>query len=185
MPHLLALTLAPETRAVLFSIAKILFILFIVGSFVNVAVYAVARVRQGPASSIPRTFPLPVRIQPPFTGWIFIICVIGLIYMQSVLFPIMVMFGIGMAAVQQQQENGRSSSNSALIALSTGRAVRYGLFVFGASCVLVVTPLNEAWSQDSRLFPPRSPGYDPSVQTFRSYTKTAVIVSFPAPSRDL
>jgi len=172
MPHILALTLAPETRAVLYSVAKILFIIFIVGSFINVAVYSVGRVREGRLFD-PAHVPLPIKIQPPFTGWIFVVCVIGFIYMQSVLFPIMVMFGVGMAALQGDQT---LEHQFGFDRLRPGRALRYALFVFGA-VVLVVTPLNEAWSQTLDYFHLDHPD-QLSVQTFRSYTKTAVIVSF-------
>ncbi len=167
-----ALTLAPETRAVLYTIVKVVFIGFIGVSFINVALYAAAQIRAGRLFSR-ETAPLPLVMQPAATGWLFALCVLGLIWMQSILFPIMVMFGVGVAVLQNQRP---LEMQFGFDRLRLSKALTVALMVFGA-VVLIETPLTEAsgWVLDYFHVPHPD---QISVQTFRQYNEVSVIISF-------
>jgi membrane protease YdiL (CAAX protease family) len=169
---LFALTLAPETRAVLYSIVKGLFIFFIAVSFVNVAIYMAAQIRAGRLFSR-ETAPLALVMQPPATGWLFALCVLGLIWIQSFLFPIMVMFGIGVAVLQNQRP---LEMQFGFDRLRLSRALTMALLVCGA-VILVEKPLMEAsgWLLD--YFKVAHPD-QVSVQTFRQYNEASAIILF-------
>jgi len=169
---LFALTLAPETRAVLYSIVKVLFILFIGLSFINVAIYTAAQVRAGRLFSR-ETAPLPLVMQPSATGWLFALCVLGLIWMQSILFPIMIMFGIGVAVLQNQRP---LETQFGFDRVRLSKALTVALLVFGA-VVLIETPLMEASNRVLDYFHVSHPDQI-SVQTFRQYNEVSVIISF-------
>ena len=169
---LFALTLAPETRAVLYSVVKGLFIFFIAVSFINVAVYTVAQIRTGRLFSR-ETAPLPLVMQPQATGWLFTLCVVGLIWMQSILFPIMVMFGIGVALLQNQRS---LEMQFGFDRVRLSKSLTTALLVFGA-VVLIETPLMEAWGGVLDYFHVAHPD-QMAVQTFRQYNEAAIIISF-------
>lgn len=167
-----ALTLTPEVRAVLYSIVKASFILFILVSFVTVAIYSVVRIRQGRLFD-PAHVPLPLIMEPPVAGWLFVTCVVGLIYLQSIFFPMIVMFGVAGAVLQNRRTLEKQFGFDRL---KLARTLSISFLIFGA-VVLVVTPLNDAWGEMLDYFNLAHPD-QVSVKTFRSYSETSIIISF-------
>jgi membrane protease YdiL (CAAX protease family) len=169
---LFALTLSPALRAELYSVVKILFIVFIVGSFINVAIYLAAQLR---ARSLfaRETAPLPLTMQPPLAGWLFILCVVGLIYLQSFWFPLIVMFGVGAAVLQNQRT---LETQFGFDRMRVSKALTIALLVFGA-VVLIENPLTEASNRILDYFHVDHPDQI-SVQTFRQYNEISIIISF-------
>jgi membrane protease YdiL (CAAX protease family) len=170
--HPFAFIMAPHTRDWLYSIAKILYIAFIVGSFVYVSVHTARQVRAGRFFAR-ETAPLPLTMQPPAMGWLFVICVLGLIPLQSILFPAIVFLGISAALVQ----NCRTGEvQFGFDRLHVRKAVTIGLLVLGA-VVLVEAPLSEASAEMLDFFRVPHPEQQ-SVQSFRAFDNAGSIAFF-------
>jgi membrane protease YdiL (CAAX protease family) len=166
-----AFALTHDTRADLQSLVKALFILCILVSFVCVAAYTAKQIRAGrlfPGASAP----LPLVMQP-MSGWFFVISVVGLIYLQSVLYAIIVLVGIcGMLA-----ENRRTAvMQFGLDRLKPGQVLTWSLLVFGA-LMLVEKPLTDAsaWVLEALQMPHPD---QQSVDTFRQYNDPLSILWF-------
>lgn len=169
---LFALTMSLETRAVLYTIVKVVFIGFIGVSFVNVAIYTAGQIRAGRLFSRD-TAPLPLIMQPAATGWLYALCVLGLIWMHSILYPIMVMFGVGVALLQNQRS---LEAQFGFDRLKLSKALTVALLVCGA-VILIETPLMEASGWVLDYFHVAHPD-QVSVQTFRQYNEGSAIVLF-------
>jgi membrane protease YdiL (CAAX protease family) len=168
----LSFTLPPGVSAFLLTFVEALFIIFVVVSFVCVAVYTARKMAAGKLIS-PENAPLPLAIQPPASAWIFAICVMGLIVLQSKFFPLVVMVGTAGALIQNQRT---VEVQFGFHRLPIVRSLAGALIVFGA-VMLVETPLSDAstWLLDFLNVP--HPEQD-SVETFRQYTGLSDILGF-------
>ena len=166
-----ALTLSPLLRAELLSFVQGLFILFVLVSFVCVAAYAAKQIRAGRLFTSENS-PLPV-VMLPMPGWFFVISVVGLIYLQSPLYAIIVLVGIaGMLAENQRTARTQFGFDRA----KPSKALTWGLLVFGA-VMLVETPLTQAsaWVLDALQMPHPE---QQSIETFRQYNQSSTILWF-------
>jgi membrane protease YdiL (CAAX protease family) len=166
-----AFALTHTERAELQTVVKALFILCILVSFICVAAYSAKQIRIGQLFP-PGSAPMPIVMQP-MSGWLFVVSVVGLIYLQSALYAIIVLVGIcGMLA-----ETRRSAvTQFGLDRLKAGQALTWSLLVFGA-LMLVETPLTDAsaWILDELQMPHPD---QQSVETFRQYNDAGAILRF-------
>ena len=172
MPPQFALTLSSDVQGDLLSVVKTLFIVFVAISFVCVAGYVCWQISIGKLLASENA-PIPLRMQPAFAGWMFIGGVVGLIYLQSVLFPLLIMMGTILALVQ----NGQTAEiQFGFNRLPIIRTVAYALLVFGF-VMLVEAPLTNGsdWVLDQfhRLHPEQQ-----SVQAFRQISDTSTLLQF-------
>jgi membrane protease YdiL (CAAX protease family) len=168
---LFALTLSPAVRAELLSFVQGLFILFVLISFICVAGYAARQIRAGRLFTSENA-PLSL-VMPSMAGWFFVVSVVGLIYLQSPLYVIIVLVGTAGALA----ENGRTAwTQFGLDRLKPVRALTWSLLVFGA-VMLVETPLTQAsaWGLDALQMPHPE---QQSVETFRQYNQSSEILKF-------
>jgi hypothetical protein len=168
---LFALTLSPAVRAELLSFVQGLFILFVLVSFICVAGYTAKQIRAGRFFTSENA-PLPLGM-PAMSGWFFVLSVVGLIYLQSPLYAIIVL--VGTAGVLA--ENRRTAqAQFGLDRVKPSKALTWGLLVFGA-IMLVETPLTQAstWVLDFCNVPHPE---QQSVETFRQYNKSFTILWF-------
>jgi membrane protease YdiL (CAAX protease family) len=168
---LFALTLSHDARAELLSVVQGLFILFVLVSFICVAAYAAKQIRAGRLFTS-ESAPLPLAVQPT-AGWLFVASVVGLIYLQSALYAILVL--VGTAGVLA--ENRRTARTQfGLDRVKPGKALTWGLLVFGA-VMLVETPLTQVstWILDALQMPHPE---QQSVETFRQYNQSFSILWF-------
>jgi membrane protease YdiL (CAAX protease family) len=168
---LFALTLSHETRAELLSFVQGLFILFVLVGFVCVASYTARQIRLGRLFTT-ESAPPPVVVQPT-SGWFLIASVVGLIYLQSILYVIVVLVGI----VGVLAESGRTfRTQFGIDRMKPVQAVTSGLLVFGA-VMLVETPLMQVstWILDTLRMPHPE---QQSVETFRQYNQSYTILWF-------
>jgi membrane protease YdiL (CAAX protease family) len=168
---LLAFTLSHAVRADLLSFVQGFFILFVLVSFVCVAFYTAKQLRSG--RFCPReNAPLPLVMQPA-SGWLFVASVVGLIYLQSALYAIVVLVGVAGVLV----ENRRSiRTQFGFDRVQPTRALAWSLLVFGA-IMLVETPLTEASAQALDYFRISHPEQQ-AVETFRQYNRASAIMWF-------
>jgi membrane protease YdiL (CAAX protease family) len=168
---LFAFTLSHEVRAELLSFVQASFILFVLVSFICVATYTSKQFRAGRLFTSENT-PLPLVVQP-MPGWFFVISVVGLIYLQSVLYAIIVLVGIaGMLA-----ENRRTARMQfGLDRLKPLRAVTWSLLIFGA-IMLVETPLTEVSAKVLDVLQMPHPDQQ-AVESFRHYNDAPTILWF-------
>jgi uncharacterized protein len=168
---LFALTLSPAVRAPLESLVQELFILFVLVSFICVAVYTAKQIRIG-RLFVSENMPLPLVTQP-IGGWVFVACVVGLIYLQSAWYAVLVLVGIAGALVENRRTVGTQFGFGRL---KPSRALTWALLIFGA-VMLVETPLTEAsaWGLDALQMP--HPEQE-SVETFRQYNQSTTIAWF-------
>ena len=168
---LFALMLSPEVRAKLLSVVQGLFIFFVLISFICVAAYTARQLRTGRLFSSENA-PLPLAMRP-MAGWLFVSSVVGLIYLQSPLYALVVLVGIAVALM----ENGRTArAQFGLDRVKPVKALTWGLLVFGA-VMLVETPLTQvsAWILDALQMPHPE---QQSVETFRQYNQSSTILWF-------
>jgi membrane protease YdiL (CAAX protease family) len=166
-----AFILSHEVRSGLLSFIQAFFILFVLVSFVCVAVYTSRQMRKGQVF-IRENPPLPIAMQP-LSGWLFVVCVVGLIYLQSALYAIVVLVGIAGSVL----ENGTTiRTQFGFDRVPPIKALAWSLLIFGA-VMLVETPLTEAsaWGLDQlRISHPEQQ----SVETFRQYNQASTILWF-------
>jgi membrane protease YdiL (CAAX protease family) len=164
--------LPPGVSAFLLTFVEAFFIIFVVISFVGVSVYAARRMAAGKLIC-PENAPLPLAIQPRSSAWIFAICVMGLIVVQSKLFPLVVMVGTACALIQNQRT---VEVQFGFHRLPIVRSLAYAMIVFGA-VMLVETPLSDASTWLLEFLKVPHPEQD-SVETFRQYTGLSDILGF-------
>jgi hypothetical protein len=138
MPHF-AFTLSPELHRELFIVVEATFVVFVVMSFVIVAAYTAKKIAQRRLLAA-EFAPPPVHFQPALSAWLLTACVLGLIFLQSGLFALVVM--IGTLGVLMQ--NGRTVEvQYGFNRLPMIRAQAIALLIFGA-VMLVESPLSSA-----------------------------------------
>ena len=98
---LFAFTLSHTMRADAELFVQGLFILFVLVSFICVAGYAAKQIRAGRLFTSENT-PLPIAMQS-MAGWFFVISVVGLIYLQSPLYAIIVLVGTAGMLVENRR----------------------------------------------------------------------------------
>jgi len=168
---LFALMLSSEVRANLQSFVQGLFILFVLVSFICVAFYTAKQIRTGRLFP-PENAPLPL-VMKPMAGWIFVVSVVGLIYLQSALYAIVVLLGVASSLVENQR-SVRTQFGFDRMKLS--KALVWGMLVFGA-IMLVETPLTEASARVLDALQMPHPEQQ-SVETFRQYNVSSTIFWF-------
>ncbi len=115
----------------------------------------------------------PPLVMQARAGWFFAGSVVGLIYLQSPLYALVVPVGIALALA----ENGRTARMQfGLDRLKPVKALAWSLLVFGA-VMLVETPLTEAsaWALDALQMPHPE---QQSVEIFRQYNESSAILWF-------
>jgi membrane protease YdiL (CAAX protease family) len=120
----------------------------------------------------PENAPLPI-VMPPISGWIFVVSVLDLIYLQSVLYALVVLVGIAGPLVGSRRTVG---AQYGFDRVKPFKALTLGLVAFGA-VELLEWPLTNAsaWTLDAlNLSHPEQS----SVETFRQYNDTPTIVWF-------
>ncbi len=168
---LFALTLPHDVRLELLGFVQGFFILFVLVSFICVAGYTMKKIQSG------RLFdrenpPLPISMQST-SGWIFAACVLGLIYLQSVLYAIVVLVGMTFVLAENRST---LRTQFGLDRVKPSKAVTWGLLVFGA-VMLVETPLLElsAWGLDKlQMAHPEQQ----AVEAFRAENQWSAILWF-------
>jgi membrane protease YdiL (CAAX protease family) len=168
---LFALTLSHEMRADLLSLVKGLFIVFVFVSFICVTGYGAKQIRAGRLFASENA-PLPL-IMPPMSGWFFVISVVGLIYLQSALYAIIVLVGTAGVVVENRRT---AQAQFGLDRVKPSKALTWGLLVFGA-IMLVETPLSEAWAWLLDVCNVSHPEQQ-SVETFSQYNHASTILWF-------
>lgn len=165
-----ALTLLPA-REQLQTFVYGVFIFYVLVSFVCVAGYAAGQLQAGRLvnnGAGPRPF-----VVKGMSGWLFIASVVALIYLQSILYILLVLVG----AAGVLMENGTTAAEQyGLTRLDPAKLVRWSLLILGA-VVLVETPLTSVteWLLDALHLP--HPEQE-SVETFRRFTKVSTIAGF-------
>jgi uncharacterized protein len=168
---LFALTLSHEMRAELEGFVEFCFILFVLVSFVCVAAYTVKQIRTGKLFT-GENVPFPIVMQSA-SGWVFVACVVGLIYLQSPLYAIVVLVGITVVLA----ENRRTiRTQFGLDRVKPSKAVAWGLLVFGA-IMLVEEPLTQAWEWILDLCNVSHPE-QPLIETVRQYNHASAVLWF-------
>jgi membrane protease YdiL (CAAX protease family) len=167
----LTLTLHPTMRSDILSAIYGIFFLFIIGSFITVAVYTARQIRTGRLINNGNA-PLALTM-PHLAGWFFVISVIDLIFLEPSLYILLVLIG----TVGVLLENGRTAQTQfGFDRLNPVRAISWSLLAFGA-VMLVETPLTEvsSWALDNlHIVHPEQE----SVETFREYNDPASIFLF-------
>ncbi len=148
-----------------------LFEVFIVVSFVCVAMYAIRQVRDGQLINNGRS-PLPVKM-PGYAGWPFIGCVVELIFLQSLLFVCVVFAGIVGLLIGSRHT---VEEQFGFTRLSFTRLLSASLLIFGA-VMLMETPLTSAvaWIMDAVHLP--HPEQE-SVKDFSQMKQPVMILAF-------
>jgi membrane protease YdiL (CAAX protease family) len=167
-----AFTMPLEVHRVLFTIVKVLLVSFMVGSFIYVAIYVAKRARARqlfPAEAAP----LPIVMQPAVSGWLFALCVLGLIYLRSILYPLVIFVGLIGIVIQNQRT---LDAQFGFDRLRVHRALTVALLACGA-VVLVETPLSDLSTQLLDFFRVPHPDQE-SVQVFRQINNVSSIVGF-------
>jgi len=169
---LFALTLAPDLRRDLFAVVEASFVAFVVISFVIVAGYTAWQVSRRRLLT-PEFAPFPLVLQPPLSGWLLIACILGLIYLQSMLFSIVVLAATAAVVAQNRRS---AESQYGFNRLPIIRAQAYALLVFGA-VMLVENPLSNLsdWLFDFFHLP--HPDQD-TVEMFRQFNSATDILGF-------
>jgi len=168
---LFAVALSPDAYLELFNFAKGCCILFVLISFVCVAGYALKQVRAG-RLLLGENAPLPL-VMRPVLGWSFVVGVLGLIYLQSPRYAILVLVGIACVLVENRRT---AQAQFGLNRLEPARALTWSLVIFGA-VELVEAPLTQAsaWILDAfKVLHPEQQ----SVETFRQYNDSSAIFLF-------
>ena len=171
MPHF-ALTLSPNLRHDLFSVVQASFVVFVVISFVVVAGYTAWQISRRRLLA-PENAPLPLIFRPALSGWLLIACALGLIYLQSPYFPLVVLAATAAIVVQNRRT---AEIQYGFNRLPVIRAQAYALLAFGA-VMLVEDPLTNAsdWLFDFFRLP--HPDQD-TVEMFRQFSSAKDIVGF-------
>jgi len=168
---LFALTLSPALRADLLGFVQGFFILFVLVSFLCVGGYAARQIRAGRLFTSENA-PLSLIMQPA-AGWFFVGSVVGMIYLQSAVYAILVLVGIA-GALAENRRTARTQFG--LDRLAPSKALTWSLLVFGA-VMLVETPLTQAsaWVLDALQMPHPE---QQQVETFRQYKQSWTILWF-------
>jgi membrane protease YdiL (CAAX protease family) len=167
-----ALTLEPEVRRVLFTVVKVTFLLFVTGSFIGVAAYTAKQIARRRLLA-PEYAPLPIRFQPPVSAWCLIAIVLGLIFLGSPLFTLVIM----VATFAVVMQNGHTAEiQYGFNRLPVIRAQSYALVVFGAVMLVDSTlATGSDWVLD--FFKVPHPEED-SVKSFRQLNELSQILIF-------
>jgi membrane protease YdiL (CAAX protease family) len=168
---LFALTLSHHASAELTTFVQATFIAFVGFSFFGVAFYTSKQLHLGRIFTRENA-PLPLIIQP-LSGWLFVTCVVGLIYLQSALYAIVVMIGTTGAVIET---GGTVSTQFGFDRVPIIRALAWGLVIFGA-VMLVETPLIELSDLILDQLHISHPEQQ-SVETFRQANHATAIVWF-------
>ena len=167
-----ALTLSPDLRRDLLGVVKGTFLAFVAISFVIVAGYTAWQISRRRLLA-PEFAPVPLIFRPALSGWLLIVCVLGLIYLQSPYFPLVVLAGTAAVVVQNRRT---AEIQYGFNRLPIIRAQAYALLVFGA-VMLVEDPLTNVSDSLFDFFRVPHPDQD-SVEMFRQFSGVTDILGF-------
>jgi membrane protease YdiL (CAAX protease family) len=145
---------------------------FVVGSFITVAVYMAVQIWRGRLLTMERS-PMPFMMRPPPVGWVYVLSVLSLIYLQSPLYAVVVLAGVAGIMTENRTTVGQQFG---LYRMKFSRAIAWGLLVFGA-VTLFEAPLMQVsvWLLEKLQVPHPE---QQSVETFRQYTRFSTIAFF-------
>jgi membrane protease YdiL (CAAX protease family) len=169
---LFALTLSPGLRHDLFVVVQATFVVFVVTSFVVVAGYTAWKLAKGRLFA-PEFAPPPIHFQPPVSAWLLIGIVLGLIFLNSPLFSLVIMVATFGVIVQNHRTAEQQYGFDRLPVI---RAQSYALVVFGA-VMLVESPLSSASDWLFEFFRLPHPEQD-TVEMFRQLSSPKAIIVF-------
>jgi membrane protease YdiL (CAAX protease family) len=167
-----ALTLSPHLRHDLLSVVKGAFLAFVTISFIVVAGYTAWQISKRRLLA-PEYAPLPLTFNPAVSGWLLIACILGLIYLQSTLFPLVVLAGTAAVVVQNRRSAELQYGFNRLPII---RAQAFALLVFGA-VMLVEDPLTDLSDKIFDFFRLPHPEQD-TVEMFRQFSGASDIMGF-------
>jgi uncharacterized protein len=170
---LFAFTLSPDVRAGMLVFVQSLFLCFVLVSFVCVAAYTARQVRAGHLFTLDHA-PTPLMMRPPAAGWIYILTVLILIYLQSGYYAAVVLAGV--ASLMVESWAAGADMPFGLRRMNIAKAIVWGLLAFGA-VTLVETPLMQLsiWLLDQLRMPHPE---QQAVETFRQFKKGSTIAMF-------
>jgi membrane protease YdiL (CAAX protease family) len=168
---LFAVTIKVDAHTALLLGLGLLFWLFVVVSFIGVIFYVTGQLRCGELINSANA-PIPFKLSSP-SGWIFSVCVLELIFLQSPWYVVLVLVGtLGLLI-----ENGRSAeAQFGLTRLKPSKLLVGSFIVFGAVMVVEVPLMAiSVWLLDALHMP--HPEQE-SVEAFRQFNKPSVILGF-------
>lgn len=169
--NLLAATLPPALASNILVVIELLFWIYVPVSFICVSRYAIRQIEAGRLvnnASSPDAPPVPA-----IFGWIFVACVLEFIFVQSLLYVVVVLVGTALLLVQ----SGRTVEQQfGFDRVPIIRAVSWSLLVFGA-VMLVEAPLMNfiLWLLKATHLPYRE---QESVESFRHMDDPSTILLF-------
>jgi membrane protease YdiL (CAAX protease family) len=167
-----ALVAPPSVRSgELVILVQIAFVLYTLGSFIRVLAYASGEFRAGGMTDNPRA-PLPLKVSG-IAGWLFIISVLGLLYVQSWLYLPLIVVGVSAFLI----ESGRTAREQfGLARVRAGLLLQWSLLVCGA-VIFIELPLSQLvdWLMNAIHLP--HPEQE-NVVIFRSFRQPGEIFSF-------
>ena len=167
----LNVTLPDAYRSDLMILVEVIFWIFVPVSFICVARYVEKQVRAGQLFNRENA-PTPLPMSGP-GGWLFIVAVLELIYVQSALYVLIVVAGVA----GQRLESGKSVEELfGLRRIKPVRVVSWSLLVFGA-VMLIEAPVSEAvmWLFKTVHLPSQE---QETVESFRHLDGIGKIASF-------
>jgi len=169
--HLFAVKLPHAARSEFLFLLELLFTLLVLLSFIAVATYVTRQLRAGRFLNGENT-PKPFTVSGPF-GFFFAASVLVLVFLQSLFYPMVVLFGLAGVLLQ----DGRTAwEQFGLGRLRPMQVLNWSLLGCGA-VILVGNPLYQAagWLMDLVHVP--HPEQE-SVETFRQYNQSSAILGF-------
>lgn len=147
------------------------FQLYVLLSFIGVAAYGVTQIRTGRFLDNGNA---PARWNvPPLAGWLFILCVLNLLFLQSAFYMILVATGLSLFLIDNQRS---AKDQFGFERLPVRKLLKWSLFVCGAA-ILVEIPLT--WGLDKVMTALHVPHPEQeSVVVFRQFNKPGQIISF-------
>jgi membrane protease YdiL (CAAX protease family) len=149
----------------------VVFILYALISFIRVATYAGDQIQAGRLLNRANA-PLPL-VTSPLVGWLFVVMVLQLLFLQSVFYMLVVVMGVGLFLI----DNGRTAREQfGLARLPIGSLVRWALLICGA-VVFVEVPLSQLveWVMTAIHIPHPE---QQSVETFKQFSRASDICNF-------
>ncbi len=147
------------------------FLVYVLISFVRVLNYATGQMRKG---QLIDGLHSPLRFSiSHFSGWLFALCVLGLLFLQSPLYMILVVVGLTGFLMESQRT---AKEQFGLDRLPLGRIVKWSVLVCGA-VIFVELPLSQLvdWTMNAIHLP--HPEQE-SVEVFRQINRPGQIIGF-------
>jgi membrane protease YdiL (CAAX protease family) len=152
-------------------LAEVVFLAYILVSFIRVIAYTVAQVRAGQMIDGANS---PLRLTPPrLAGWLFALCVMVLLFSQSVLYLVLVVVGLSAFLVEARRT---ASEQFGLTRMRLGKLVKWSLLICGA-VIFVELPLGQVVDLMMNAIHLPHPEQE-TVEVFRRYNQPGQIFLF-------